>query len=113
MASTTIDTADAHLQRKQSRSSGADSIAKGDPAVAAAADPTDVHAGSGDPEKGAAGPERDVSALTRLAHQYRVVVLLALAAAILGWWISSTVLTATRHRWYVARALPPPSPAVR
>lgn len=30
----------------------------------------------------------------------RVVVLFALAALILGWWISSTILTATRGQWY-------------
>lgn len=31
----------------------------------------------------------------------RVVVLIALAALILGWWISSTILAATRERWLV------------
>lgn len=31
----------------------------------------------------------------------RVVVLIALAALILGWWISSTILTATRGQWVV------------
>jgi CNT family concentrative nucleoside transporter len=30
----------------------------------------------------------------------RVVALIALAALILGWWISSTILAATRERWY-------------
>ena len=30
----------------------------------------------------------------------RPVILTALAALILGWWISSTVLKATRGRWY-------------
>jgi CNT family concentrative nucleoside transporter len=29
----------------------------------------------------------------------RVVTLIALAALILGWWISSTILTATRGQW--------------
>ncbi|KAI0949647.1 hypothetical protein AcW1_009193 [Taiwanofungus camphoratus] len=31
----------------------------------------------------------------------RPLILLALAGTILGWWISSTVLKATRHRWVV------------
>jgi CNT family concentrative nucleoside transporter len=30
----------------------------------------------------------------------RVFILIALAALILGWWISSTILTATRGQWY-------------
>lgn len=29
----------------------------------------------------------------------RVALLLGLAALILGWWISATVLKTTRHRW--------------
>ncbi|KAJ7287375.1 Na+ dependent nucleoside transporter C-terminus-domain-containing protein [Mycena rebaudengoi] len=33
--------------------------------------------------------------------KYRPFVLAALAALILGWWISATVLKATRHRWIV------------
>ncbi|KAH9940401.1 Na+ dependent nucleoside transporter C-terminus-domain-containing protein [Epithele typhae] len=86
---------DAALQRTQSsRSSGADSIRK-EP-VTAAADPTDV-------EKAAppAPVDEDVSGLTKLTRKYRAVVLAALAALILGWWISATVLQATRHRWIV------------
>lgn len=31
----------------------------------------------------------------------RVVILLATAATVLGWWICSTILPATRHRWIV------------
>jgi concentrative nucleoside transporter, CNT family len=31
--------------------------------------------------------------------QYRPFILGGIAAVILGWWISSTVLKATRHRW--------------
>ena len=86
------------LQRKQSRSSGADSIAKGDPTP----DPTNVQVA--DPEK--AQPhglpqDNEESTLTKLTRKYRVVVLGALSALILGWWISSTVLEATRHRWCV------------
>ena len=33
-------------------------------------------------------------------NKSRVFVLIGLAALILGWWISSTVLEATRGRWY-------------
>lgn len=31
----------------------------------------------------------------------RPYILIGLAILILGWWISATVLKATRHRWYV------------
>jgi len=31
--------------------------------------------------------------------QYKPFALAAIAAVILGWWISSTILKATRHRW--------------
>ena len=40
------------------------------------------------------GPSRNHSIVRRLS-------LFALAAVILGWWISATVLHATRHRWIV------------
>jgi CNT family concentrative nucleoside transporter len=33
------------------------------------------------------------------AGKYRPFILGALALLILGWWISATVLRATRHRW--------------
>jgi concentrative nucleoside transporter, CNT family len=34
------------------------------------------------------------------AHvKYRPLILFGLATVILGWWISATVLKATRHRW--------------
>ncbi|EIN11958.1 hypothetical protein PUNSTDRAFT_142157 [Punctularia strigosozonata HHB-11173 SS5] len=36
-----------------------------------------------------------------LYQKFRPVILGALAALILGWWISATVLKATRHRWIV------------
>ncbi|KAF8626833.1 hypothetical protein AX15_004664 [Amanita polypyramis BW_CC] len=36
-----------------------------------------------------------------LYAKYRPLILGGLAAAILGWWISATVLKATRHRWIV------------
>lgn len=32
--------------------------------------------------------------------RFRPLILGLVAAVILGWWISSTILTATRHRWY-------------
>ena len=38
----------------------------------------------------------------RIYAYARRVLLGGLAAVILGWWITSTVLPATRHRWYVA-----------
>ena len=36
-----------------------------------------------------------------LYPKLRPYILAALALSILGWWISATVLQATRHRWYV------------
>ena len=72
------------LQRKQSRSSGTDSIAKGNPSP----DPTNVQVS--DPEKAqphALSKDEDVSALTKLTCKYPVVVLVVLgtlAALILG-----------------------------
>ncbi|EKM53892.1 uncharacterized protein PHACADRAFT_257377 [Phanerochaete carnosa HHB-10118-sp] len=45
--------------------------------------------------------EEEPSAFTRLCTRFRVPILIALALVILGWWISSTVLQATRHRWIV------------
>lgn len=35
-----------------------------------------------------------------LYARYRPFILGGVAAVILGWWISATVLKATRHRWY-------------
>lgn len=35
---------------------------------------------------------------------YRPYILGATAFVILGWWISATVLEATRHRWYFSNA---------
>src|SRR5579863_7443472 len=42
-----------------------------------------------------------LSWLTRNSGLVRCVKLCALTALILAWWISSTVLLATRHRWIV------------
>jgi len=32
--------------------------------------------------------------------RYRPYILSTVAATIIGWWISATILPATRHRWY-------------
>ena len=34
-------------------------------------------------------------------QRFRPFILAGLAMAILGWWISATILKATRHRWSV------------
>lgn len=34
-------------------------------------------------------------------RRYRPFILGGIAAVILGWWISATILEATRHRWYI------------
>lgn len=49
--------------------------------------------------------EEDRAARAAFWAKWRPLFLAALAAVILGWWISSTVLKATRHRWY-AQTLP-------
>ena len=86
------------MERKPSRSSRSDSIEK--------VDPTNVGAEVqvSDPEKATTSvlhdeDEEDMSTLTKLYRRGRPFVLVALAALILGWWVSSTVLKATRHRW--------------
>ena len=43
--------------------------------------------------------DEDPSLLSQLYARFRPLVHVALALAILGWWISATVLEATRHRW--------------
>lgn len=95
-------TEEQRLARNQSHSSGSNSIAKGDPA----ADHPDTKLE--DPEKAQDNhteekhvEEEEVSGLTKLYRNYRPVFLAALALVILGWWVSSTVLQATRHRWCV------------
>lgn len=47
--------------------------------------------------------EADVGQMRRHAiyHRLRPFILAGLAALILGWWISATILEATRHRWSV------------
>lgn len=47
--------------------------------------------------------DHNVSQMRRevIYQRLRPFILGGLAALILGWWISSTILEATRHRWYV------------
>ena len=45
-----------------------------------------------------ANPKPDLDAEQH--SRYRSYILVGFATLILGWWISSTVLKATRHRWY-------------
>lgn len=41
-----------------------------------------------------------------LYTKYRPFILAALALVIMGWWISSTILKRTRHRWLVWGTIP-------
>ncbi|KAF9047319.1 Na+ dependent nucleoside transporter C-terminus-domain-containing protein [Panaeolus papilionaceus] len=43
--------------------------------------------------------EEEEPARPSFAQRYRHYILAALAIVILGWWISATILQATRHRW--------------
>lgn len=97
------------IDRKQSRSSASESFAKNDPTNVN----TDVEVR--DPEKANAATreQEDVSNLTKVYRRFRPFVLAAIAAVILGWWISSTVLEATRHRWSVFSPPSRPSPRLR
>ena len=66
-----------------------------------------------DAEKGVADPptydranddgddevEESRAARTAFWGQYRPFILAGVALVILGWWISATILKATRHRW--------------
>ncbi|KAE9401627.1 hypothetical protein BT96DRAFT_856350 [Gymnopus androsaceus JB14] len=45
--------------------------------------------------------EEEVSSSTLFYQRYRPFILAGVAAVIIGWWISATVLKATRHRWIV------------
>ncbi|KAG1870109.1 Na+ dependent nucleoside transporter C-terminus-domain-containing protein [Suillus subalutaceus] len=51
--------------------------------------------------EGAEEKDEGTQARDTFNKRLRVVVLIALAALILGWWISSTILTATRGQWVV------------
>lgn len=43
--------------------------------------------------------EEDRAKKSAFWHKYRPFLLTGIALVILGWWISSIVLKATRHRW--------------
>ncbi|KAL0581830.1 hypothetical protein V5O48_000198 [Marasmius crinis-equi] len=45
--------------------------------------------------------EAQASSTPTFYQKYRPFILAAVAAVILGWWISATVLKATRHRWFI------------
>ncbi|KAF9805367.1 hypothetical protein IEO21_09070 [Rhodonia placenta] len=80
------------VERKTSRSS-ASSVAKEKEPMS-------------DPEvqmtKESVNEEEEVWSSKRLwLARLRIVILTALAGVILGWWITSTILPATRHRWIV------------
>ena len=46
----------------------------------------------------------EVTGYPRTSYErLRPFILIGLALLILGWWISSTVLPATRYRWFVSR----------
>ncbi|KAI0745002.1 Na+ dependent nucleoside transporter C-terminus-domain-containing protein [Earliella scabrosa] len=95
---TTVDAPGSHLHRTSSRSSTSDSLEKTDLASGAAA--VEVR----DPEKADRAlvqEEDEPTTLSKFYARYRPFVLAGVAAVILGWWISATVLEATRHRWIV------------
>ncbi|KAF8444663.1 Na+ dependent nucleoside transporter C-terminus-domain-containing protein [Boletus edulis BED1] len=82
-----VDDGNQVIQRKLSTSSSSDVVEKGGAECANAL-------GENDKEEGPQGRTFDKEKL-------RVLFLIGLAALILGWWISSTVLEATRDRWVV------------
>ncbi|KAG6375412.1 Na+ dependent nucleoside transporter C-terminus-domain-containing protein [Boletus reticuloceps] len=85
-----VDDGNQVVQRKLSTSSSSDVVEKGGAECANAL-------GEDDKEEGPQGRTFDKKIL-------RVLFLIGLAALILGWWISSTVLEATRDRWQVYRS---------
>ncbi|XP_006460871.1 hypothetical protein AGABI2DRAFT_68805 [Agaricus bisporus var. bisporus H97] len=54
-----------------------------------------------DPEALAKFPTPEGNKTSNFYARFRPYILGGIAAAILGWWISATVLPATRHRWIV------------
>ncbi|KAJ7647519.1 Na+ dependent nucleoside transporter C-terminus-domain-containing protein [Roridomyces roridus] len=52
-------------------------------------------------EKDTEEVEADRAARQNLMRKYRPFILVAAGLVILGWWISATILKATRHRWIV------------
>ncbi|KAG1777673.1 Na+ dependent nucleoside transporter C-terminus-domain-containing protein [Suillus placidus] len=85
-----FDAENQFIQRKTSVSTNSDGKKETPPAVAPGGDPEDAE------EK-----NEGTQAKNTFDKRLRVVVLIALAALILGWWISSTILTATRGQWVV------------
>ncbi|KAG2074563.1 H+/nucleoside cotransporter [Suillus decipiens] len=85
-----FDAKNKFIQRKMSISTNSDEGKKVVPAV----DP-------GCDLEGAQEKDEGTLARDTFNKRFRVVVLIALAALILGWWISSTILPATRGQWVV------------
>lgn len=56
------------------------------------------------PEHDLEDPEAEGEKKVSFYQRYRPFILAGIAIVILGWWISATVLPATRHRWYTAFA---------
>jgi CNT family concentrative nucleoside transporter len=54
-----------------------------------------------DAEVAIKGDEEDGSQPSVIYAKMRPYLLTGLALVILGWWISATIMHATRHRWYV------------
>ena len=84
--------APASLKRSPSLDSAKEKLSKDtvDTAIATRDVTDDVEVAHGSEEKQSPG----------LYPILRPYILSALALLILGWWISATVLEATRHRWY-------------
>lgn len=85
-----FDAENQFLQRKTSVSTDSDEKKVAAPVVDAGGD-----------VEGAEEKDEGAQARNSFDRKLRVIVLIALAALILGWWISSTILTATRGQWLV------------
>ncbi|EAU91338.1 H+/nucleoside cotransporter [Coprinopsis cinerea okayama7 len=80
------------VQRQRSKTSTSDSLEKGK--AGSVHDPEVVTQEAIDPN----GKDEDKRSFY---SRFRPYILAGVAAVILGWWITATVLTATRHRWIV------------
>ncbi|KAG2368413.1 Na+ dependent nucleoside transporter C-terminus-domain-containing protein [Suillus spraguei] len=87
-AAGSFDAENQFIQRRTSISTDSDEGKK----VAPAVDP-------GCDLEGAQEKDRGMLAKDTFNKRFRIVILIALAALILGWWISSTILPATRGQW--------------
>lgn len=85
-----FDAENQFIQRKTSVSTNSDGKQETAPVVDAGGD-----------LEGAGEKGEGTQARSTFDKRLRVVVLITLAALILGWWISSTILTATRGQWVV------------